>query len=65
MINGINHITIAVKDIEKSFAFYEEVMGFKPVVKWKTGPILTLLDTWFALNQDVGIADAIRSYYSQ
>jgi len=29
MITGINHITLAVKDIEESFKFYQEILGFK------------------------------------
>ncbi len=35
MITAINHITLAVTDIEKSFLFYKEVLGFKPLVKWE------------------------------
>lgn len=31
MIKGINHINIAVQDIEKSFDFYKNVLGFKPL----------------------------------
>lgn len=33
MITGINHINIAVKNIDRSFAFYKDVLGFKPLVK--------------------------------
>ena len=64
MINGINHITIAVKDIETSFAFYREIMGFKPVVKWKNGAYFNAAGIWFAINQDASIADARRPDYS-
>lgn len=33
MINGINHINIAVSDIERSFLFYKDILGFKPLCK--------------------------------
>ena len=33
MITGINHINIAVRNIEVSFAFYREVLGFTPLCK--------------------------------
>jgi catechol 2,3-dioxygenase-like lactoylglutathione lyase family enzyme len=33
MITSMNHITLAVKDLEKSFAFYRDILGFKPLVK--------------------------------
>ena len=29
MIAGVNHITFAVCDVERSFAFYRDVMGFE------------------------------------
>ncbi|KPJ49965.1 glutathione transferase, partial [candidate division TA06 bacterium DG_26] len=33
MIRGINHITLAVRDIDESFKFYADVLGFKPIQK--------------------------------
>jgi catechol 2,3-dioxygenase-like lactoylglutathione lyase family enzyme len=33
MIKGLNHINIAVWNIEQSFLFYEDVLGFKPLCK--------------------------------
>ena len=30
MITGLNHITIAVNDISRSFNFYVEALGFTP-----------------------------------
>jgi len=37
MITGMNHITLAVKDIDKSFNFYSGIIGLKPLVKWDKG----------------------------
>ena len=64
MIQGINHITLAVKDVELSFEFYARVLGFKPVAKWGEGAYLEVGDTWIALIRDVKVADAIRRDYS-
>ena len=50
MINKLNHITIAVSDVDRSFDFYTKVLGFKPHVKWNNGAYLTIGDTWFCLN---------------
>ena len=35
MIRGINHITLSVQDIEKSFTFYTHVLGLQPIAKFK------------------------------
>jgi len=64
MIKGINHITLAVKNIEKSFEFYKDILGLKPVAKWKNGVYLTTGDTWIALNQDSKVSEAKRPDYS-
>ena len=59
MITSINHITLAVIDIKKSFAFYRDVMSFKPLVKWDKGAYFLICDEinvndglWFCLNVD-------------
>lgn len=64
MIKGINHITLAVKDFETSFEFYKEILGVRPVVKWKNGAYLTVGDTWIALHQDPAVTEAERPDYS-
>ena len=37
MITGINHVTLAVSDLERSFSFYTAVIGLRPVAKWARG----------------------------
>jgi len=37
MVTGINHITIAVKNLEVSFLFYREILGFKPLMRSPKG----------------------------
>ncbi|OJV16078.1 MAG: glutathione transferase [Alphaproteobacteria bacterium 33-17] len=52
MIKGINHITLAVTDIARSFAFYKDILGLKPLVKWDQGAYFMVGDIWFCLNVD-------------
>lgn len=51
-IKSINHVTLAVKDIEKSFKFYRDILGFTPLVKWDKGAYFLIGDFWFCLNLD-------------
>jgi glutathione S-transferase fosA5 len=61
MITAMNHITLGVVDIEKSFAFYRDVLELKPLVKWDKGayflvgfsdPARQESSFWFCLNVD-------------
>jgi catechol 2,3-dioxygenase-like lactoylglutathione lyase family enzyme len=52
MINGINHITLSVKDIDESFKFYKEILGLKPIMKSKISAYFTAENTWIALTKD-------------
>jgi catechol 2,3-dioxygenase-like lactoylglutathione lyase family enzyme len=52
MITGMNHITLAVQDIDKSFAFYRDIVGLKPLVKWGQGAYFLIDNFWFCLNVD-------------
>ena len=48
----MNHITLAVKNIDTSFAFYHDILGLKPMVKWDKGAYFLAGDFWFCLNVD-------------
>jgi catechol 2,3-dioxygenase-like lactoylglutathione lyase family enzyme len=53
MISSMNHITLAITDIEKSFAFYRDVLQLKALVKWHKGAYFLVGDDfWFCLNVD-------------
>lgn len=52
MLRGLNHITIAVKDIEWSLKFYTDLLGMKAHVRWDNGAYLSLGDVWFCLSCD-------------
>ncbi len=64
MISGINHLTFSVRNIERSFHFYKEILGCKPVIKWKTGAYLLAGDNWLALIQEDNSSVSIRKDYT-
>ncbi|UYG04934.1 fosfomycin resistance glutathione transferase [Halomonas sp. LR3S48] len=52
MISGINHLTLAVRNLERSFDFYTHVVGLEPIVKWARGAYLLAGDDWICLSLD-------------
>ena len=52
MITGINHITLSVTDLDKSFAFYRDVLMFQPVQKSPISACLLAGRAWIALIHD-------------
>ena len=55
MIGGINHVTLSTRDLERSFAFYRDVLGFRPLARWRRGAyLLAGGGTWICLTLDVG-----------
>ena len=57
MVRGINHITLAVRDLEASFVFYTQVLGMRPVARWYKGAYLDAGGDWVCLSLD----DSARS----
>ncbi len=49
MIRGLNHITLSVADLDRSFAFYTGVLGCRAVARWPGGCYLTAGNVWLAL----------------
>lgn len=52
MITGVNHVTLSIREVEESFRFYTEVLGFKPLARWPKGAYLLAGDMWIALVLD-------------
>lgn len=52
MILGLNHITIAVSDLERSLNFYSNTLGFTPHARWDSGAYLSIGELWFCLSLD-------------
>lgn len=52
MIKGLNHLTLAVTDIEKSFRFYRDILGLTPHYKSKDTVYFQEGTLWLALSLD-------------
>jgi catechol 2,3-dioxygenase-like lactoylglutathione lyase family enzyme len=52
VICGINHVTLSVNDLDCSFAFYTQMLGLVPVVKWHRGSYLSAGGDWVCLSLD-------------
>jgi catechol 2,3-dioxygenase-like lactoylglutathione lyase family enzyme len=55
MITGINHVTLSVKSVDESFAFYTRTLGLTPVARWPKGAYLLAGDLWLALVLDTEV----------
>lgn len=64
MINGINHITFAVSNLEKSVEFYVNILGLRLVGKWDKGAYLLAGNQWVALNVESAVILDKKSDYS-
>jgi catechol-2,3-dioxygenase len=49
MITAFNHVTLAVSDLEVSFAFYTEVLDLRPIARWLKGAHLRAGSDWLCL----------------
>jgi glutathione S-transferase fosA5 len=52
MITGFNHVTLAVSDLDGSFAFYTDVLDLRPVARWRKGAHLRAGSDWLCLALD-------------
>jgi catechol 2,3-dioxygenase-like lactoylglutathione lyase family enzyme len=51
-ITGLNHLTFSVSNLDQSFNFYKEVLGFSPKLKWNEGAYFTAGEMWLCLSLD-------------
>ena len=58
MISGVNHVTLAVTDLERSLAFYRDVVGLRPRVRWPRGAHLEAGTLWLCLTLDAATRPA-------
>ena len=56
MITGLNHITLAVRQLPISFDFYKGILGFKPLCRWPEGTYFLAGNLWFCLFEDPNAA---------
>lgn len=52
MITGVNHLTLAVRNIEESFTFYRDILGCTPIQKNPISAYLLAGEMWMALTLD-------------
>ncbi|ENY72008.1 glutathione transferase [Aeromonas diversa CDC 2478-85] len=52
MLTGLNHLTLATGDLERSLAFYRDLLGFHAHVRWSGGAYLSLGALWLCLSRD-------------
>ena len=64
MVNGINHITFSVSDLEVSLRFYIDLLGLKLVRAWDEGAYLLAGNQWIALNVETRSTQCDHSTYS-
>ena len=64
MITGINHLTFSVRDIDRSFRFYVETLGLKPLARWRRGAYLLAGDLWLCLALDERTRPSALAEYS-
>ncbi|MHC5775340.1 VOC family protein [Nostoc sp.] len=58
MITGVNHITLSVRNLEESIAFYTNVLDFRLLAKWTKGAYLSTGDIWLALILDQKVRES-------
>ena len=47
---GLNHLTLAVANLDASLHFYVELLGAQAKVRWAKGAYLCLGDVWLCLS---------------
>lgn len=57
MLQSLNHLTLAVSNLQSSLTFWRDLLGLQLHAEWGTGAYLTCGDLWLCLSYDVS-----RSY---
>lgn len=52
MIAGLNHLTLAVRALDPSVAFYHQLLGLTLHARWDTGAYLSAGPLWVCLSLD-------------
>ncbi|WP_211463241.1 fosfomycin resistance glutathione transferase [Collimonas silvisoli] len=52
MLTGINHITLAVRDLATGIDFYQGLLGFRLAARGDAGAYLSLGELWLCLSLD-------------
>ena len=52
MLSGLNHLTLAVTDLQRSRRFYHELLQLRLDATWDNGAYLSLPGLWLCLSFD-------------
>ncbi|MFZ6743949.1 VOC family protein [Undibacterium sp. JH2W] len=63
-VTGLNHLTLSVSNLERSFHFYVDILGLKPVARWKNGAYLQAGNDWICLSLDSDCRNSIPAEYT-
>ncbi|XXY27965.1 fosfomycin resistance glutathione transferase [Sorangium sp. So ce233] len=55
-IGGVNHVTLAVRDLDRAVHFYVQVLGGRRRAQWARGAYLELGTLWLCLELDARAA---------
>lgn len=53
MLQSLNHLTLAVSNLQTSLTFWRDLLGLQLHAEWDTGAYLTCGDLWVCLSYDV------------
>ncbi|MGR3887337.1 fosfomycin resistance glutathione transferase [Pseudomonas sp. 1152_12] len=53
MLSGLNHLTLAVTDLNRSVNFYHQVLQLQLDATWDNGAYLSLPGLWLCLSLDL------------
>src|SRR3546814_15055365 len=51
-VSGLNHLTLAVSDLNRSVAFYRDLLGLRLRAQWDDGAYLDAGSLWLCLSVD-------------
>ena len=54
-VTGLNHLTLAVRELERSIAFYSDLLGFKVRMRSPSSAYLEAGTFWLALDLDASV----------
>jgi len=63
-VSGLSHVTLAVSDLDRSLAFYRELLGFTLRASWTEGAYLEAGALWLCLSLDDQLRSAHRPDYT-
>ena len=63
-VSGLNHVTLAVRDLPRSLSFYRDVLGFRLRAEWPEGAYLEAGALWLCLSLDAEARTSPHPDYS-